>query len=82
MPDQYQGFALARSLRLMQENLRKSGPAMLAGYMMIASVLMCGGIGFALDYWLETSPWLLVGGLLFGVAIGLFELARIVWRRG
>jgi ATP synthase protein I len=81
MPDEDQGAMLARSLRLLQENLRKSGPAMLAGYMMIAAVLVCGGLGLLLDRWLGTEPWLLAGGLVFGVVVGMFELARVVWRQ-
>ena len=54
---------------------------MLAGYTLIAAILVCGGIGFGLDRWLGTEPWLLVGGLLFGIVVGFFELARIVWRQ-
>jgi ATP synthase protein I len=53
---------------------------MLAGYTLIAAILVSGGIGFALDRWLGTWPWFLVGGLLFGIVVGFFELARIVWR--
>ncbi|OLE81914.1 MAG: hypothetical protein AUF76_11750 [Acidobacteria bacterium 13_1_20CM_2_65_9] len=40
-----------------------------------------GGIGYALDYWLGTSPWFLLGGLLLGVAVGMWELAKTVFRR-
>lgn len=79
MANEERGPAFARSLRLLQENIRKSGPAMLAGYTLIAAIFLCGGIGFALDAWLGTSPWLLVIGLLLGIVVGFFELARIVW---
>jgi F0F1-type ATP synthase assembly protein I len=81
MPNNEQGLAIARSLKVFQENLRKSGPEMLAGYTLIAAILICGGIGLALDRWLGTSPWILVGGLLLGIVVGFFELARIVWRQ-
>jgi len=80
MTNKEQGLAIARSLKVFQENLRKSGPEMLAGYTLIAAILICGGIGLALDHWLGTSPWILVGGLLLGIVVGFFELARIVWR--
>lgn len=74
------GPAFARSLRLLQENLRRSGPAMMAGYTLIAAIFLCGGIGWVMDRWLGTAPWLLVAGLLLGIVVGFFELARIVWR--
>lgn len=71
----------ARSLKFFQEGLRKSGAAMLAGYMLIASILAFGAIGYGLDLWLDRSPWFLLGGLLLGIVVGFVELARIIWRR-
>jgi F0F1-type ATP synthase assembly protein I len=70
---------LARSLKFLQENLRRSGPQVVAGYTLLAALLLCGGIGYALDAWRGTSPWFLVAGLLLGIIVGFFELARIVW---
>ncbi len=81
MPDDDQIPTLARSLRQLQEILRKSGPEMMAGYTMMAAILVCGGIGYGLDLWLDTEPWLLTGGLLIGIVVGFVELARIVARR-
>jgi F0F1-type ATP synthase assembly protein I len=72
---------LVRSLRLMQENLRNSGPAVLSGYTLISAILIFGGIGFALDRWLTSSPWFLLAGLLIGIVVGFVELARIVFRQ-
>ena len=65
----------------MQESLRKSGPAVVAGYSLIGSILLMGGIGYALDAWRGTSPWFLIAGLLLGIIIGFFELAKIIWRK-
>lgn len=31
-----------------------------------------GGIGWLLDRWLETGPWLLAGGVLLGFALGMY----------
>jgi len=81
MPDEEQGLFLARSLRFMQEALRKSGPAAVAGYTLLAAILVLGGIGYALDAWFETSPWFLVSGLLLGIIVGFVELAKIIWRK-
>ena len=79
MPDDKPGFFLARSMQFLQENLRHSGPAVSAGYVLIGSILLLGGAGYALDAWLATAPWFLLGGLLTGVVVGFYELARAVW---
>jgi F0F1-type ATP synthase assembly protein I len=81
MPDEERGPTFARSMKLLQENLRRSGPNMLAGYTLLASLLIFGGVGFGLDRWLGTEPWMLFGGLLLGIVVGFFELARIMWRQ-
>ena len=81
MADEKQGAFLARSLQHMQEAIRKSGPAAVAGYTLLASILVLGGIGYALDAWRGTSPWFLVAGLLLGIIVGFVELARIIWRK-
>jgi F0F1-type ATP synthase assembly protein I len=81
MPDDDNGLFLARSLRFLQENLRRSGPAVVAGYTLIGAIVLFGGAGYAIDAWLETSPWFLVSGLLLGVVVGFYELAKLVFRR-
>jgi len=81
MPDEDRGFVFARSLSFLQENLRRSGPAVVAGYTLIGAIVLLGGLGYALDAWRGTSPWFLVGGLLLGVIVGFYELAKLVFRR-
>ena len=81
MSEEGRELFLAKSLRYMQESLRRSGPAAVAGYTLIGSILLLGGIGYALDAWRGTSPWFLVGGLLLGIVVGFFELAKIIWRK-
>ena len=54
---------------------------MSASYMLIGSILGLGLLGYFLDQWFKTSPWLSVCGLLLGVAIGIWELARVSLRK-
>ncbi len=81
MPKNEQGLFLERSLKYLQENLRRSGPAAAAGYSLMGAILLLGGIGYALDAWRGTSPWFLLSGLLLGLVVGFLELARIVFRK-
>jgi F0F1-type ATP synthase assembly protein I len=43
--------------------------------------MVLGGIGYAVDYWRGTSPWFLIGGLMLGIVVGMWELAKTVWHR-
>lgn len=81
MPEDDRGLLLARSLKILQENLRRSGPAVAAGYTLIGAIVLLGSIGYAIDAWQDTSPWFLVGGLLLGVVVGFYELAKTVFGR-
>lgn len=72
---------LAQSLEAFQETVRKSGPAAVGSYTLIGAILLLGGLGYAVDAWLATSPWFLLAGLLLGLIVGFYELAKTVWRR-
>ena len=72
---------LGTSMRYLQDNIRRAGPAAAAGYTLIGSIMLLGGGGYALDAWLGTSPWFLLGGLLLGIVVGFYELAKTVWRK-
>jgi F0F1-type ATP synthase assembly protein I len=80
MPADDRDLFLARSLRALQENLRRAGPAAAAGYTLIGAIVLLGGIGYAIDQWQGTSPWFLLAGLLLGIVVGFYELAKTVWR--
>ncbi len=73
---------LARSFRYLQENIRKSGPAAAASYTLIGAIILLGGIGYAVDEWRGTSPWFLLGGLLLGLIVGFYDLAKTVFGAG
>jgi F0F1-type ATP synthase assembly protein I len=74
------GF-LSRSARNLQENAERAGPAAGASYTLIGAIIVIGGLGYAIDAWRGTSPWFLIGGLLLGVAVGLWELSKTVFHR-
>lgn len=59
------------------EENRKSGFAYAAAFTLFASVVSVGGLGWLLDRWLGTQPWLLVMGIALGSAVGLFEFVRL-----
>lgn len=56
---------------------RKSGMAYAAALSLFASVVIFLGLGWFLDRWLGTSPWLLVAGIVLGAGLGLYEFVRI-----
>lgn len=51
---------------------------MAASYGVIGGLLVFGTIGYFLDRWLHTSPWLFAMGLIGGVAVPLFGLRRLI----
>jgi F0F1-type ATP synthase assembly protein I len=65
----------------LQASFRRAGSVAGASYALIGAILLLGGIGYFADAWLGTDPWLLVGGLLLGIVVGFYELARVVWRQ-
>jgi F0F1-type ATP synthase assembly protein I len=79
-PEDNRSTDLQKSLKAFQENVRRAGPAAVAGYTMIGAIILLGGIGYALDIWRGTSPWFLLSGLLLGLIVGFYELAKTVWR--
>ena len=64
-----------------QETVRKSAPAAMGSYSLIGAILLLGGIGYAVDFWRGTSPWFLLGGLVLGLVVGFYELAKTVFKR-
>ena len=69
-------FPFLRSAKSLQENLNQSAPAAAAAYSLVGGIIVLGGIGYALDWWLETDPWFLIAGLLSGMIVGFYELVK------
>ena len=80
MADDDRGW-IARSARLLQENIIRAGPVASASYSLVAAILLLGGIGFLLDRWLGTEPWLLIAGLATGIIVGFYELVKAAGTR-
>jgi F0F1-type ATP synthase assembly protein I len=81
MADDREKSFLQKSAERLQENAERAGPAASASYTLIGAILLLGGIGYAIDAWRGTSPWFLLGGLLLGIVVGMWELARTVWHK-
>ena len=80
-PVKERGNALERSFKALQESIRKSGPVSSASYALIGGIILLGFIGNRVDRWLDTSPWFLMAGLLLGIIVGFYNLAKVIWKR-
>jgi ATP synthase protein I len=56
---------------------RKSSIAYAAALSLFFSVVAMLGLGWLLDRWLGTTPWLMVAGIVLGSALGLYEFVRL-----
>ena len=65
----------------MERNLTRNESTIFASYGLVGAILFFAAAGYLLDRWLDSSPWLLLGGLLTGLAVGFFGLLRAVRRR-
>ncbi len=73
------GLISARSLKGLQAAISGAGPAAAVSYTLIGAIILLGGLGYAIDEWRGTSPWFLVGGLILGLVVGFYELAKTLW---
>ena len=60
-----------------EETNRKSGIAYGAGLVLFSSVVAFCGVGWLLDRWLGTKPWLLVLGIVLGAVAGFYQFIRL-----
>ena len=74
-------FSFRRSAESLQENVQRAGPAAGASYTLIGAIILLGGIGYAVDRWQGSAPWGLFLGLVLGLIVGFYELAKVVWHR-
>lgn len=81
MAKKSRAFPVGRSSRFLENNIARSGSVIAASYTLVGSILLLGGIGYAVDRWRDTAPWFLLTGLLLGVVVGFYELAKAVYRK-
>ena len=72
-------FSLDDAAKSLQENVTRSGDVAAASYTLVGAIIVLGGLGYLVDSWRGTSPWFLLTGLILGVAVGFWELAKTVF---
>ena len=55
---------------------QKSGIAYAAAFSLFVAVAAFLAVGWMLDRWLGTKPWLLVAGIVLGSAAGFYQFLR------
>jgi F0F1-type ATP synthase assembly protein I len=81
MADMQKKPSLLRSVGALQQAAQRAGPAAAASYGLIGSIVVMGGIGYAIDYWRGTFPGWFLGGLIVGLIAGFYQLAKAIWQR-
>jgi F0F1-type ATP synthase assembly protein I len=52
-----------------------------ASYTLIGSILILGALGYFIDKWQDTSPLFLLIGLILGIIVGFYEIAKVIWAK-
>jgi F0F1-type ATP synthase assembly protein I len=58
--------------------MRSAGPLLTAGIQLAASVVLMMFVGRWLDGKFGWTPWLMLAGMFFGLAAGMFQFLRTV----
>ena len=66
---------LSDTNRELQDTLQRNERRIAVSYGLVGAILAFGALGYALDRWLDSSPWALLVGLLLGLGIGFANLA-------
>jgi len=67
---------LTQSEKDVRDMTVQSGLAMELPITIVGAILLGGFIGYLLDRWLHTHPWLMILGGGFGFASSIFEIVR------
>jgi ATP synthase protein I len=64
----------------MSEDPRRDwGEASTLGFTLVGFVLVFMGLGYLLDRWVGTRPWLMVGGVFVGAGLGFAYLVSYLF---
>jgi F0F1-type ATP synthase assembly protein I len=61
-----------------QNAFRAAAPFLNIAYVIIGGVLFFGYVGYYLDSKLNTSPFLLIVGVFWGFALGLYDMFKVL----
>lgn len=56
--------------------LGNARPLMSLGFEILGSILGLGGVGWLIDYWLNTFPWFFAIGMILGIIGGLYNAVK------
>ena len=59
------------------ETTRKSGLAYAAAFTLFSTVAVLLGVGYLIDSYFDSSPWGIVGGIVLGSIVGIYQFIRI-----
>jgi len=64
-----------------EQNINSKSGALIGAVMALSSsIVACLIVGWLLDRWLGTSPWLIVAGIVVGSVAGFMHLIRVMSR--
>ena len=72
---------LIEALKALQPGVQPIGTAAAIAYSLIGAIGFLGGLGYAFDRWRGVGQTGLIVGLLLGVIVGLYLLAKELWHR-
>jgi F0F1-type ATP synthase assembly protein I len=76
----------ATGSRMSKDSEREPPSAGALGFMLVALVVGFAVLGYFVDRWLHTGPWIMVGGVFVGAGLGFLYLVLILFagqpRRG
>ena len=67
---------LTKAQKAVRDMTMQPGLAMELPLTIVGAILLGGFLGYLLDRWLHTYPWLMIGGGAFGFASAIFEIVR------
>lgn len=59
---------------------RKTGLIYAAVLSFVISTVAMLGVGWVLDRWLGTAPWLIIIGIVLGAGVGFYQFIRLLSR--